>query len=364
MEQFRRFTLGIFLLVLVLTAATACNAGSPTATPTSAASLQATATPAQIVPTATPPALDEPSLLELKAALAEAATTQDRLGLQRTASFVKWVGAIYREGGTPPLDPPRGLTLTLNFLKENEVEFDTERPTYEPTWSEPAGHTSMFTRVTPPDGDPYYAHFYMQREPSAWRFVGIMTRIPYYDAPSVAQLMADPAAYEGKEFMYVGEYAPASSPPQGAGAPPESASFAIETFAGPLWVVMSTESYVTQLSDDADSKAGQPIRVFGTVNVADGVPFLVSDSAEFVEPGMWAEVGGVVQSIDADARNVTIQPEGEGAAMLHLPMLAFVSLPDGTRGSFEDIEVGKTVNATGVPQKDGTLLVEELFIAP
>jgi hypothetical protein len=221
----------------------------------------------------------------------------------------------------------------------------------------------MFARVTPADGEPYFAHFYLQREPSAWRYVGILTRIPYYDAPSVAQLNATPDAYEGKEFMYVGTYQPESTLQAGAGSPPENAAFAINTFSGPLWVVMSTESYVQPLPEDAASRAGEPVRVFGTVRVADGMPHLVADSVQFLEPGTWAETQGVVQSVDTASRRLTIEPAGGGASELTLPILAFISLADGTRGSFEEIEAGQTVNATGVPQKDGTLLVEELFIS-
>src|SRR5262245_30399797 len=97
-----------------------------------------------------------------------------------------------------------------------------------------------------------------------------MTRIPYYDAPSVAQLNADPSKYNGKEFMYVGSYQPKSKPPPGGATSPENAAFWLDTFSGPLWVALSAEPYVEPLPVDADGRAGEDVRVFGTIKLDNG----------------------------------------------------------------------------------------------
>jgi hypothetical protein len=347
-------------LLFVLLVMTASGCANATLT-TTVAPTPGYATPITLA-TRTPFPLNDPALLDLKRLLVEAIQTQDREKLQNTASFVKWVGAIYREGGTPPIDPPRGLTLTQNFVKENKVTMDLARTTYEPVWNIPAGDTAVLALVQPPTGDPFYAHFYIQREPSAWRFTGIMTRIPYYDTPSMAQLRADPAKYDGKEFMYVGKYASKASPPGGAGNAPENAAFLIDTFSGPLWVVMSGEKYVLPLPADADARAGEVVRVFGTVKQNNGAPYLVADSFEFVKPNSWAQAQGVVESVNSATGRVTLKAGGEGATVLQLTPTTFIPAPDGSRDNANAVRAGQTVHATGVPQEDGTLIVEELFI--
>ncbi len=315
------------------------------------------------LPTVTPVSLTEPQLFELEKLLKQGFDEKNGDVLANTISFNKWVASIYRQGGTPPIDPRRGLTLSLQFAKENKLTIDLERPTYEPRWSVPVGDTSVLVLVEPPQEEPYHAHLYLQREPSAWRYTGILTRIPYYDAPSVAQVRANPAKYDGKEFMYVGAYQTKASPPSDAGAPPENAAFALQTFAGSLWVTMLDKPYVGKPPADADSRAGELVRVFGTFHLNNGAPYLESDSVEFIKPNSWAHAQGTVEKIDSAARRVTIKPASGNITTLHLTETSFVSLADATRGKFDDIKTGQTVDATGVPQADGTLLVEELFIA-
>jgi hypothetical protein len=352
----RRLLLGTGLILIL--AFMGCASPTPTVIPPP--TVKPTAT---VAPTQTPFPYDDPDLIDLKELLKEAVETQDRRKLQNTVSYSKWVGAIYRKGGTPPIDPPRGLTLTLNFLKENPLTMDLERMTYEPVWSVPGGDTSVLALVTPETEDPYYSHFYIQREPSAWRFTGIMTRIPYYDAPSVAQLRADPAKFAGKEFMYVGTFLPKANPPANAGSAPENAAFVLNTFSGPLWVALSQASYVLPLPEDADARAGEVVRIFGTVKTESDAPYLEIDSFQFVQPGSWASTGGEIEAVDASTRRVTLKPSGDGASVLRITSTSFVSMPDGTRGTLDALKAGQTVHATGVPQKDGSLVVEELFIA-
>lgn len=351
----------LLLALGLLAAFSGCAANAtPTTTPFPTTNYE---TP-MALPTYTPYPLDDPALGDLKKLLKEGADTKDRNKLQNTVSFTKWVGAIYRQGGTPPIDPARGLALTLNFLKENPVTIDLVRPTYEPVWNIPAGDTSVLALVTPKDGsEPYYAHFFIQREPSAWRYTGIMTRIPYYDAPSAAQLKANPNKYDGKEFMFVGKYQPKANPPANAGAAPDDAAFVLETFSGPVWIALSKETYVKPLPADADASAGQLVRVFGTVKVNAGAPFVLIDSFQFIKPDSWAHSGGVIESIDAKELRITIKPAaGSTATVLQLTLTSYISLADGTRAKLADLTSGQGVDATGVPQEDGSLVVEELFV--
>lgn len=350
----------IFVFIALLLSLGACAQAVPTPLPGETP----TTIPQVVLPTLTPPALDDPALLAVKKLLKQGFDEQSGDILINTISYNKWVASIYRQGGTPPIDPRRGLQLSLEFAKENNLIVDLDRPTYEPKWSVPVGEASVLVLVMPKDGsEPYHAHLYIQHEPSSWRYTGILTRLPYYDAPSIAQIRANPTKYNGKELMYVGAYQPKASAPADAGPAPDNASYVMQTFSGPIWVVMSKELYVANLPADADSHAGQLIRVFGTVKLNNGAPYLESDSVEFIKPNSWAHVQGVVEKVDATGLAVTIKPNGEGASNLKFTKTSFVSLPDATRGKFDDIKTGQTVDATGVPQKDGSLLVEEFFIA-
>ncbi len=287
---------------------------------------------------------------------------RDAAALEKTISFSQWVASIYRQGGTPSIDPRRGLTLSLEFARENKLIVDLDLPTYEPRWSVPAGDRSLLVLVMPPEGEPYRAHLYLKHEPSAWRFTGILTRIPYYDAPPVAAVLADPLRYQGREFLYVGEYVSPSRPPQDAGQAPEGAAFVLDTYSGALWVTMLDAPHAVSLPGDADSRQGQLVRVFGTVRLENGIPYLEADSAEFIEPSTWTHVRGRVVELDAADRAVVLETTPGSQVGLKLAETTLIRLPDGTRGTMSDLRAGQQVDATGVPQVDGRVLAEELFI--
>lgn len=349
------FFFGFLMVVLA-----ACFA-QPTATPV-APTLEYQ-TPITL-PTITPRPLDDPEIGQIKQMLKRAIQGGESQLLLNMMSIDRWVGAIYREGGTPPIDPVRGSKLTEQFAKENKVIVDTERPIYEPVWNNPVGETGALASVTNDKGEHYYAHLYISSEPGGWRFTGILTRIPYYDAPSVAQLKANPTKYEGRELMIVGEYQPRASAPQDVGAAPGDEAFVLNTFSGPIWVARKNVDYVPALSTLTDADAGKLVRVFGVVTVKDGAPFLDSDSFKLVADNTWAHVRGKIESVDTNARTVQLVVEGTGMSRLHLAETAFISIPDGSTGTLADVKPGVTVDATGTPQKDGTLLVDELFVAP
>jgi hypothetical protein len=352
------------MLTLVALAVFAAGCGTSTPTPT----VVPTGTPIPFetlppLPTLTPFPLDDPELLELKELLKEAFEQQNSDLLRQTISFSKWAASIYRVGGTPVIDPPRGLTLSMQFAKENKIIVDPLRPTHEPRWSVPLGETSELILVLPEGDEPYHAHLFIQREPGAWRYTGLLTRIPYYDPPTIAQVRADPPRYEAREFMYVGTYQGNENPPADAGPAPGPDAFILQTFAGPVWVLLRDDPYVLPLDADAETRVGQLMRVYGVVTIVDGQPYLLSDSVEFIAPDSWAHVKGTVQNVGAATLRVRLNPEGGGTRTLQLTETTFISQPDGSRGAIAALEPGVIVDATGVPQPDGGLLVEELYIS-
>lgn len=351
------------LVVLILSVIVAVGCQNATATP-----VPSTATPTVYVmpelPTLTPQPLTDPELGKFKQQLKTAFDAKDGDKMRDTISFSNWVASIYRQGGTMPIDPMHGLDLSLQFVKEFGVEVDPERPTYEPNWSVNDARTSEFARVTPKDSsDPFYAHLFIVHEPGGWRYTGILTRIPYYDAPTIAQLRANTGKYLGKELMYVGTYQGRDNPPAEAGPAPGDKAFVVNTFGGPIWVTMSEADYVLPLPADMNSKKGQPVRLFGTIKEQNGQPYIESDSVSLISEGDFAHTRGVIESVDEAARTVKIKAEDNGAGMLKIPVLGFVSLADGSRGKFSDLKAGQTIDAIGVPKQDGSILVEELYLA-
>lgn len=350
-------------IVMVLIGAAACQSATPTAAPAATAAPTNLPPTMVVLPTFTPVPLTDPALAEFKKQLADAFASNDPDKLRNTVSFSRWVASIYREGGTMPIDPMRGLKLTQQFIEENDLTLDPERNTYEPTWSKNDANTSLFVLVTPKKGDePYAAHLLISKEPSAWRYTGIVTRIPYYDAPSVAQLRANAAKYDGKEFMYVGTYEGKTNASADAGAAPNENAFLINTLSGPLWVTMIDAAYTMPLPADLDAQKGKPVRVIGNVRVKDGVPYLEADSVALVPPSEYGEAKGTIQSVDEQARTVTLASGGTGAQTLYLSAASYVGLPDGSRGKFSDLKAGQSIEAFGVPQADGRLRVEQIFI--
>lgn len=349
--------------ILVVAVIAGCQSANTTPAPGGTATALPYATPI-LLPTLTPQPLTDPELGKMKAQIKSAFDTKDVDKLRDTISFSKWVASIYRQGGTMPIDPPRGLTLSMQFAKEYDLEIDTERPTYEPNWSMNDADTAEFVRVTPKDGsEPFFAHLMINHEPGGWRYVGIVTRIPYYDAPTVGQLRADTNKYLGKELMYVGTYQGKANPPAEAGPAPNENAFIVNTFAGPIWVTMSDAVYVHALPADIETKLGQPVRLFGTIKEQNGQPYIESDSVTFISPDDFAHTRGVIETVDTATRTVTIKPEGGGASTLKIPELAFISLADGSRGTLAALKAGQTIDALGVPQQDGKLLVEQLYLA-
>lgn len=351
----------LVVLILLILVAVGCQAATATPVPTSA-------TPTVIampeLPTLTPQPLTDPELAKLKQQLKTAFDAKDGDKLRDTIFFIQWVASIYRQGGTMPIDPRHGLELSLQFANEYNLEIDPERPTYKPNWSVNDAPASEFVRVTPKDGsEPFYAHLMITHEPGGWRYTGIITRIPYYDAPTIAQLRANTAKYLGKEFMYVGTYEGKENPPVEAGPAPDDKAFVVNTFAGPIWVTLSAAEYVNPLPVDLNSKKGQLVRLFGTIKEQNGKPYIESDSVSFISTDDYGHTRGVIESVDEAARTVKVQAGGSGASVLKIPLLGFVSLADGSRGKLSDLKAGQTMDAIGVPQQDGSLLVEAIYLA-
>lgn len=346
-----------FALLLLLMALGACSPNPPTRTSPALAN----PTPFRLS-TRTPPPLNDPDLLKVKELLKKGMEGQDASALEQVISFGKWTASIYRQGGTPPIDPRRGLNLSLQFAKENQLVVDTERPTYEPNWSAPGGDTAVLVRVQPASGEPYYAHLYIDREPSAWRFTGILTRLPYYDAPSIAAVRAAPDKYDGKEFMYVGRVVPPRSAPASAGSPPANPAFVLDTFSGPIWVTMLDAPYVQPIPNALLQEPGQLARVFGTVRLERGSPILQADSVQQVPAGKWEHLRGAVTSVDPEARLVTLRTDAGQDEQFRLAETTPVFLANGQSGTAADIQAGVTVDVTGVPTGGNALLAEEVFL--
>jgi hypothetical protein len=73
-------------------------------------------------------------------------------------------------------------------------------------------------------------------------------------------------------------------------------------------------------------------------------------------------VRGVVASVSASAKVVTLAPAVDGVSSLALAGDAQVIRADGTAATLAAVTAGATVEATGRPSAPGTLLVRRLVL--
>jgi hypothetical protein len=90
--------------------------------------------------------------------------------------------------------------------------------------------------------------------------------------------------------------------------------------------------------------------------------YLEADSWELVESNAWNSVRGVIEQVDEEAKVVFVRRDGGETSRLRLSELSFVARQDGTPLAMEDLHSGQTVVAEGVPEGEGGLTVEAIFV--
>ena len=160
------------------------------------------------------------------------------------------------------------MTLVAAF-RAADVRTEPERQVLELPNFSPPGEAVLLVRRSAP-GDVDSSHLYWQRaEDGQWQIVGILTGIPYYGAPRLADVRATPAAFAGLEVVLEGEYFAATLPPDLPPDAPRLGQWVLRDASGAaLWVRNATPDVGQGIAD------GAWVQVLGELKVEQGWPFV------------------------------------------------------------------------------------------
>ncbi len=161
------------------------------------------------------------------------------------------------------------MTLVAAF-RDADVRVELGRPVVEPPGFTAPGEAAVLVRRTPSTADVDSSHLYWRRsEDGRWQLSGILTGIPYYEAPSLAEVRAAPAAFAGLEVVLEGEYFVANLPPELPAHAPRLGQWVLRDASGAsLWVRNATPAVGQGIEE------GNPVQVLGVLKIEQGWPFL------------------------------------------------------------------------------------------
>lgn len=198
------------------------------------------------------------------------------LARQQWPALTRWLGtgpftACQYQGACAGASSTADALMTLvAAFRSADVRVEPERPVVEPAGFDAPGEAALLVRRAPGVGDVDSSHLYWQRtEGGQWQLVGLLTGIPYYDAPSLAEVRAAPAAFTGLEVVLEGEYFVATLPPGIPIEAPHLGQWVLRDASGAsLWVRNATAELGQGIAE------GSPVQVLGVLKVEQGWPFL------------------------------------------------------------------------------------------
>ncbi len=219
---------------------------------------------------ATDAAIDETDLLQVTRAISQT------LAGQQWPALARWIGAEtftrcqYGGSCTSAVSPADALMTLAGAFRDGDSRVEAERQVMEPPGFVAPGEAVLLIRRTPAVADVDSSHLYLRRsEDGRWRLSGIQTGIPYYDAPSLAEVRAAPAAFAGLEVVLEGEYFVTNLPADLPGDAPRLGEWVLRDASGAsLWVRNDTPELGQDITE------GGSVQVLGVLKVEQGWPFL------------------------------------------------------------------------------------------
>lgn len=161
------------------------------------------------------------------------------------------------------------LTLVAVF-RDAEVRIEPERQVVEPPGFSAPGEAAVLVRRAPTVADVDSSHLYLQRgEDGRWHLSGVLTGVPYYDAPSLAEVRASPNAFAGLEVVVEGEYFAAGLPADLPADAPHLGQWVLRDASGASLWVRNANPEVGQGIEE-----GSSVQILGVLKVEQGWPFL------------------------------------------------------------------------------------------
>ena len=223
--------------------------------------------------TAPPPAApsaDQTNFDAVLASLGRAIAEHDGPGLAHWLTAQDWISCTY---GSPCDHTPRttaaGLAALLRSLNGAQAAIEAQRPAINPPNFQPPGETTVLVRRQANSGASDSLHLYLHRRPdNTWRVVGALFDIPYYDAPSLADVRAAPAAFAGREVVMTGAFLTAAAGDLPADAPRLGQWVLRDSSGASVWVRNASADLTQGLEN------GSEVQVFGLLKMEQGWPFL------------------------------------------------------------------------------------------
>ena len=223
--------------------------------------------------TAPPPGAlvaDETNFEAVLASLSRAIAQGDGPGLAHWLTDKEWVSCTYGRACDPgPHTRAEALATLLRALSGTQAQVEAQRLPVNPPDFQAPGETTVLVRRQSSAGAPSSLHLYLHRRAdNAWRVVGVLLDIPYYDAPSLADVRAAPAAFAGREVVMTGFFLSAAPGDLPSDAPRLGQWVLRDSSGASVWV-RNASADLTQ-----DLQEGAEVQVFGLLKMEQGWPFL------------------------------------------------------------------------------------------
>ncbi len=326
----------------------------------------ATATPSVLVPTTTaaPPTPLRDTYDQFLRILKSAIEKNDEVTLKNLFAL-NWFSGRYRADSTQYKSIDDAAAAFKLVRQGATITVDLERPAVEPAWAQKYGERVIVARWQTSDGRDEFAHLYASRVNGDWRWVALITGIPYYHSPSVSLIRLNPSSFAGREVMLVGEYR--GHDKEFKDAPPEgSHTFVIKDASGAsVWITATLlPGQELPFKPDDPSSLGKPVRVIGIMQDSGGRPFVVTDSATLVTTETYVNVTGMVKEVAASARVITVFTNSGVPRALALFETSTVDYADGRPANLAAVTTNTKVTALGRPTTGDSILAEQIFILP
>lgn len=203
-------------------------------------------------------------------AIGQALTRQQWPVLTRWLTDGQFTRCQYQGTCTRTTSTADALWTLIAAFRDADVRIEPDRQVIEPPGFAAPGEAAVVVRRAPTVADVDSSHLYLQRsEDGRWHLSGVLTGIPYYDAPSLAEVRAAPSAFAGLEVAIEGEYFVTDLPADLPADAPHLGQWVLRDASGAsLWVRNATPDVGQGIEQ------GNRVQVLGLLKVEQGWPFL------------------------------------------------------------------------------------------
>ncbi|MBI1800629.1 MAG: PD40 domain-containing protein [Chloroflexi bacterium] len=298
--------------------------------------------------------------------LKAAVETNDEAALKNLIGPV-WFAGRYRQEATQYKDTGDAVAAFRALRQGATVVVDVDRTAIEPVWQNKIGDRIIVARWQTRDGSEEFAHLYVSSANGEWRWVALVTGIPYYRSPTIAMIRGNPKRYAGRDVMLAGEIRTAGSDRDFKDTPPEGYSAFVlrDASGGALWVALKAvpgQEVTVKPGDPA--LIGRLVRIIGPAQNGPGSPFIIADSVSLTDGNSYANVTGTIKEAVAGARTITLTTAENTARSIVVLATTVLDYADGRTSPAPALSPGVRILAVGRPSAGSLVLAEQIFLLP